>query len=189
VAAGTNKKESGKKGKGKNTGNNTLANNEEIHFTLATIVTDDKSNEFTFRLNLKNDPKDPKGTATFLELEARSKKPHNDHKWNLKVKTNPERYLVSGGCFKTDDNASVGNTVGKNKSENANKTNETCAFRIPKEISDLKFVDYELQIDKVLVLHQPQNITSPSSPSKAVIITSSASNKVSTTRKAIVTTK
>lgn len=161
-----------------------LANNEEIHFTLATIVTDDKSNEFTFRLNLKNDPKDPKGTSTFLELEARSKKPHNDHKWNLKVKTNPERYLVSGGCFKTDDSS-----IGKTKNTAKNVTNETCAFRIPKEISDLKFVDYELQIDKVLVLQQQQlqqqpslTSNSPSKNSAAVIITSSA-NKVNTTKK------
>jgi hypothetical protein len=146
AAAGTNKKDSTKKNKGKNAGDS-LANNEEIHFTLATIVTDDKSNEFTFRLNLKNDPKDPKGTTTFLELEARSKKPHNDHKWNLKVKTVPERYLVSGGCFKTDDNVSAGSS-GKTKNA-PNKTTDACAFRIPKEISDLKFVDYELQIDKV----------------------------------------
>ena len=36
-----------KKNKGKSTGD-ALANDEEIHFTLATIVTDDKSNEFTF---------------------------------------------------------------------------------------------------------------------------------------------
>ena len=179
AASGSNKK--GKKGK-----NNmeSLANNEEIHFTLATIVTDDKSNEFTFRLNLKNDPKDPKGTSTFLELEARSKKPHNDHKWNLKVKTNPERYLVSGGCFKTDDSS-----IGKTKNTAKNVTNETCAFRIPKEISDLKFVDYELQIDKVLVLQQQQlqqqpslTSNSPSKNSAAVIITSSA-NKVNTTKK------
>ena len=134
AVSGSSKKESGKKNKGKTTGETAIASSEEIHFTLATIVTDDKSNEFTFRLNLKNDPNDPKGTATFLELEARSKKPHNDHKWNLKVKTNPDRYLVSGGCFKTDDS---GNS-GKNKGA-SNKVNETCAFRIPKEISDLKF--------------------------------------------------
>ena len=185
AAAGSNKKDSGKKGKGK-TNTESLANSEEIHFTLATIVTDDKSNEFTFRLNLKNDPKDPKKSSTFLELEARSKKPHNDHKWNLKVKTNPERYLVSGGCFKTDDGVNVGNAI---KGKNAVKSvNETCAFRIPKEISDLKFVDYELQIDKVLVLQQAHPNLSPSSPSKAVIITSSA-NKVTSPKKPVVAAK
>ena len=182
AVSGSSKKESGKKNKGKTTGETAIASSEEIHFTLATIVTDDKSNEFTFRLNLKNDPNDPKGTATFLELEARSKKPHNDHKWNLKVKTNPDRYLVSGGCFKTDDS---GNS-GKNKGA-SNKVNETCAFRIPKEISDLKFVDYELQIDKVLVLQQTQSSLSSSSPSKAVIITTSS--KVNTKKAAAVAAK
>ena len=186
AASGSNKKDSGKKGKGK-ANLDSLANSEEIHFTLATIVTDDKSNEFTFRLNLKNDPKDPKGNSTFLELEARSKKPHNDHKWNLKVKTNPERYLVSGGCFKTDDGVSLGN-AGKSKNAAKNAVNETCAFRIPKEISDLKFVDYELQIDKVLVLQQAQPNLSSTSPSKAVIITSSA-NKVTSAKKPVVAAK
>ena len=182
AAATGSKKDCGKKGKGK-TNIESLANSEEIHFTLATIVTDDKSNEFTFRLNLKNDSKDPKGNTTFLELEARSKKPHNDHKWNLKVKTNPERYLVSGGCFKTDNGN--GNAKGKNA---AKSVNDTCAFRIPKEISDLKFVDYELQIDKVLVLQQAQPNLSSSSPSKAVIITSSA-NKVTSPKKPVVAAK
>ena len=188
AVSGSNKKESGKKSKGKGAGDASIASNEEIHFTLATIVTDDKSNEFTFRLNLKNDPKDPKGTTTFLELEARSKKPHNDHKWNLKVKTNPERYLVSGGCFKTDDAINLA-PGGKNKTvSNKDSSDATCAFRIPKEISDLKFVDYELQIDKVLVIQQTQPALSSNSPSKAVIITTSA-NKVSTSKKTTVAAK
>ena len=129
------KPEKNKKKKGKN-----AANDEGIHFTLAKIVTDDDSNEFTFRLNLKNEPNDP--SKSFLELEARSRKPHNDHKWNLKVKTNPPNILVSGGCFASDSKA--------NKSSGG-----ATAFRIPKQISDLKSpVDYDLQIDKVVVLPQ-----------------------------------
>ena len=96
------------------------------------VFTDDNSNEFTFRLNLKSEPGDP--SKSFLELEARSRRPHNEHKWNLKVKTSPPNHLVSGGGFASGaDKAKTGAT----------------AFRIPKLISDLKFVDYELQIDKV----------------------------------------
>merc|ERR1711997_805347 len=49
AASGSNKKDSGKKNKGKGAGDASISSNEEIHFTLATIVTDDKSNEFTFR--------------------------------------------------------------------------------------------------------------------------------------------
>ena len=81
---------------------------------------------------MKSEPGDP--SKSFLELEARSRRPHNEHKWNLKVKTSPPNHLVSGGGFASGaDKAKTGAT----------------AFRIPKLISDLKFVDYELQIDKV----------------------------------------
>lgn len=111
--------------------------NKDVHFILANIVTEDKSNEFSFRLHLKREPvktvtsnadkKDTNVAATesYLELEAKAKVP-TAQEWSLKVKTEPPVFLVSGGNFLSDFPAT----------------------RIPKEIADKPFVDYELHIDK-----------------------------------------
>lgn len=153
AAAKANNK-SGKGGAKGGGGKKGQTESDGIHFTLATIVTDDNSNEFTFRLNLKSEPND--SSKSFLELEARSRKPHNDHKWNLKVKTSPPNHLVSGGTFASgNDKAKVGAT----------------AFRIPKLVSDLKFVDYELQIDKVVALLPQQPLPVALAPSMKTGIT------------------
>ena len=114
--------------------------NKDVHFILANIVTEDKSNEFSFRLHLKREPvksvtssnankKDDTTAATatesYLELEAKAKVP-TAQEWSLKVKTEPPVFLVSGGNFLSDFPAT----------------------RIPKEIAEKPFVDYELHIDK-----------------------------------------
>ena len=109
--------------------------NKDVHFILANIVTEDKSNEFSFRLHLKREsPSSPgKGKkaqqqaaqTSYLELEAKAKVP-TAQEWSLKVKTEPPVFLVSGGNFLSD----------------------FPAVRIPKDIADKPFVDYELHIDK-----------------------------------------
>ena len=112
--------------------------NKDVHFILANIVTEDKSNEFSFRLHLKREPvksvtsnadkKDATAAAateSYLELEAKAKVP-TAQEWSLKVKTEPPVFLVSGGNFLSDFPAT----------------------RIPKDIADKPFVDYELHIDK-----------------------------------------
>jgi hypothetical protein len=104
--------------------------NKDVHFILANIVTEDKSNEFSFRLHLKREPvksgnKKDVITESYLELEAKAKVP-TAQEWSLKVKTDPPVFLVSGGNFLSDFPAT----------------------RIPKDIADTKFVDYELHIDK-----------------------------------------
>ena len=62
---------------------------------------------------------------SYLELEAKAKVP-TAQEWSLKVKTEPPVFLVSGGNFLSDFPAT----------------------RIPKEIADKPYVDYELHIDK-----------------------------------------
>merc|ERR1712223_426081 len=113
--------------------------NKDVHFILASIVTEDKSNEFSFRLHLKREPigggaasKAKKAAATagepqqsYLELEGKAKVP-TAQEWSLKVKTEPPVFLVSKGNFLAD----------------------FPAVRIPKEIAEKPFVDYELHIDK-----------------------------------------
>ena len=92
----------------------------------------------TFRLHLKREPvksvtsnadkKDATAataTESYLELEAKAKVP-TAQEWSLKVKTEPPVFLVSGGNFLSDFPAT----------------------RIPKDIADKPFVDYELHIDK-----------------------------------------
>ena len=58
-------------------------------------------------------------------FQAKAKVP-TAQEWSLKVKTDPPVFLVSGGNFLADFPAT----------------------RIPKDIADTKFVDYELHIDK-----------------------------------------
>ena len=50
--------------------------NKDVHFILANIVTEDKSNEFSFRLHLKREPvksgnKKDVITESYLELEVK----------------------------------------------------------------------------------------------------------------------
>lgn len=107
--------------------------NKDVHFILASIVTEDKSNEFSFRLHLKREPvpagkKGQKASAeqqSYLELVGKAKVP-TAQEWSLKVKTEPPVFLVSKGNFLADNRA----------------------VKIPKDISDKPFVDYELHIDK-----------------------------------------
>jgi hypothetical protein len=106
--------------------------NKDVHFILANIVTEDKSNEFSFRLHLKRETvgsgkgkKAQQQQQSYLELEAKAKVP-TAQEWSLKVKTEPPVFLVSGGNFLSD----------------------FPAVRIPKEIAEKPFVDYELHIDK-----------------------------------------
>jgi len=117
--------------------------NKDVHFILASIKTEDNSNEFSFRLHLKREPanaeagasdgdsKDKKSPADqqplveYLELEGKAKVP-TAQEWSLKVKTEPPVFLVSKGNFLSDYPPA----------------------RIPKEIADKPFVDYELHIDK-----------------------------------------
>lgn len=108
-------------------------NNKDVQFILASIVTEDKSNEFSFKLHLKREPVAPaKGKKqqqaeqeSYLELEGKAKVP-TAQEWSLKVKTEPPVFLVSKGNFLAD----------------------FAAVRIPKEIAEKPFVDYELHIDK-----------------------------------------
>merc|ERR1712223_857002 len=105
--------------------------NKDVHFILASIVTEDKSNEFSFRLHLKREPSKAKKASeivpqtSYLELEGKAKVP-TAQEWSLKVKTEPPVFLVSKGNFLAD----------------------FPAVRIPKEIAEKPFVDYELHIDK-----------------------------------------
>ncbi len=109
--------------------------NKDVHFILANIVTEDKSNEFSFRLHLKREAPATTGKGkkaaqassqqAYLELEAKAKVP-TAQEWSLKVKTEPPVFLVSGGNFLAD----------------------FPAVRIPKDVADKPFVDYELHIDK-----------------------------------------
>lgn len=164
--------------------------NKDVHFILASIVTEDKSNEFSFRLHLKREPtskkaketevkdneakeseakatdekaqdkakEDKEGSAgaktaateqvSFLELEGKAKVP-TAQEWSLKVKTEPPVFLVSKGNFLTD----------------------FPAVRIPKEIAEKPFVDYELHIDKCSPM-QVAKATVVTSPPAATIVTS-----------------
>ena len=112
--------------------------NKDVHFILASIKTEDNSNEFSFRLHLKREPVSSSGEQKgkkqsqqnidyieYLELEGKAKVP-TAQEWSLKVKTEPPVFLVSKGNFLSDYPGA----------------------RIPKEIADKPFVDYELHIDK-----------------------------------------
>lgn len=104
-------------------------NNKDVQFVLASIVTEDKSNEFSFKLHLKREPaakgKKQAEQESYLELEGKAKVP-TAQEWSLKVKTEPPVFLVSKGNFMPN----------------------FAAVRIPKEIAEKPFVDYELHIDK-----------------------------------------
>jgi len=112
--------------------------NKDVHFILASIVTEDKSNEFSFRLHLKREPSKAKKASeivpqtSYLELEGKAKVP-TAQEWSLKVKTEPPVFLVSKGNFLAD----------------------FPAVRIPKEIAEKPFVDYELHIDKCSPMQVP----------------------------------
>jgi hypothetical protein len=94
--------------------------NKDIRFALASIVTEDKSNEFSFHLSQQKE-KEEGDEPTFWQLGVRAKNV-SEHVWHLKVKVEPPIYLVNNGSFK-----------------------QTMAnFRIPKEVSDRAVVDYEL---------------------------------------------
>jgi hypothetical protein len=93
--------------------------NKDIRFALASIVTEDKSNEFSFHLSQQKEEDDD--TSCFWQLGVRAKNV-SDHVWHLKVKVEPPVFLVNNGTFR-----------------------QTMAnFRIPKEVSDRAVVDYEL---------------------------------------------
>lgn len=92
--------------------------NKDIRFALASIVTEDKSNEFSFHLSQQ---KEPVGSDSFWQLGVRAKNV-SEHVWHLKVKVDPPVFLVNNGTFKQ----------------------ATSNFRIPKDISDRAVVDYEL---------------------------------------------
>ena len=94
--------------------------NKDIRFALASIVTEDKSNEFSFHLSQQKEEGDESG-GCYWQLGVRAKNV-SEHVWHLKVKVDPPVFLVSNGTFK-----------------------QTMAnFRIPKEVSDKAVVDYEL---------------------------------------------
>lgn len=129
--------------------------NKDIQFILASIVTEDKSNEFSFRLHLKREAvpeakpsKGKKGQQqqqqpeqqSYLELEGKAKVP-TAQEWSLKVKTEPPVFLVSKGNFLAD----------------------FPSVRIPKEIAEKPFVDYELHIDKC----SPMQVATASSAAAA----------------------
>jgi hypothetical protein len=101
--------------------------NKDVNFILANIVTEDKSNEFSFRLHLKHENvgsgQGQKEIHSFMELEAKAKVP-TAQGWSLKIMTEPPVLLVSEGKFLSD----------------------FPAVKIPKEIVDRTFVDYELQV-------------------------------------------
>ena len=78
-------------------------------------------------------------------FQAKAKVP-TAQEWSLKVKTDPPVFLVSGGNFLADFPAT----------------------RIPKDIADTKFVDYELHIDKC----SPMQVATTASASAAAMGTS-----------------
>lgn len=91
--------------------------NKDIRFALASIVTEDKSNEFSFHLSQQKE----ENNESFWQLGVRAKNV-SEHVWHLKVKVEPPVFLVNNGSFK-----------------------QTMAnFRIPKDVSDKAVVDYEL---------------------------------------------
>lgn len=127
--------------------------NKDVHFILASIVTEDKSNEFSFRLHLKREPvskakkasgepQQPIQQQSYLELEGKAKVP-TAQEWSLKVKTEPPVFLVSKGTFLSD----------------------FPAVRIPKEIAEKPFVDYELHIDKCSPMQVASTTTAAATPS------------------------
>ena len=126
--------------------------NKDVHFILASIVTEDKSNEFSFRLHLKREPvskakkasgePQPIQQQSYLELEGKAKVP-TAQEWSLKVKTEPPVFLVSKGTFLSD----------------------FPAVRIPKEIAEKPFVDYELHIDKCSPMQVASPTTAAATPS------------------------
>ena len=127
--------------------------NKDVHFILASIVTEDKSNEFSFRLHLKREPvskakkasgelSQPIQQQSYLELEGKAKVP-TAQEWSLKVKTEPPVFLVSKGTFLSD----------------------FPAVRIPKEIAEKPFVDYELHIDKCSPMQVASTTTAAATPS------------------------
>ena len=127
--------------------------NKDVHFILASIVTEDKSNEFSFRLHLKREPvskakkasgepQQPIQQQSYLELEGKAKVP-TAQEWSLKVKTEPPVFLVSKGTFLSD----------------------FPAVRIPKEIAEKPFVDYELHIDKCSPMQVASTSTAAATPS------------------------
>ena len=126
--------------------------NKDVHFILASIVTEDKSNEFSFRLHLKREPvskakkasgePQPIQQQSYLELEGKAKVP-TAQEWSLKVKTEPPVFLVSKGTFLSD----------------------FPAVRIPKEIAEKPFVDYELHIDKCSPMQVASTTTAAATPS------------------------
>jgi hypothetical protein len=84
---------------------------------LASIITEDKSNEFSFHLSQQKEEEN----KDYWQLGVRAKNV-SEHVWHLKVKVEPPVFLVNNGSFK-----------------------QTMAnFRIPKDISDKAVVDYEL---------------------------------------------
>ena len=145
--------------------------NKDVHFILASIVTEDKSNEFSFRLHLKREPigggaasKAKKAAATagepqqsYLELEGKAKVP-TAQEWSLKVKTEPPVFLVSKGNFLAD----------------------FPAVRIPKEIAEKPFVDYELHIDKCSPMQVATTAGSGTTASTTAAAASSPTPKTTT---------
>merc|ERR1711997_183838 len=83
---------------------------------------------------------------SYLELEGKAKVP-TAQEWSLKVKTEPPVFLVSKGNFLAD----------------------FPAVRIPKEIAEKPFVDYELHIDKC----SPMQVASTTTASSATAASSS----------------
>ena len=134
--------------------------NKDVHFILASIKTEDNSNEFSFRLHLKREPAPSQGEQNkgskksqqqieqsyieYLELEGKAKVP-TAQEWSLKVKTEPPVFLVSKGNFLSDYPGA----------------------RIPKEIADKPFVDYELHIDKCSPMQVAANAGAAPAPTTA----------------------
>ncbi len=125
--------------------------NKDVHFILAKIVTEDKSNDFTFKLNLQRESLEKSGKGSkkqklesqesspesyFLELEGKATVP-TAQEWSLKVKTDPPVFLVQKGNFLSD----------------------FPAVRIPQDIAKKPFIDYELHIDKCSPMQVAANAT------------------------------
>ena len=157
--------------------------NKDVHFILASIKTEDNSNEFSFRLHLKREPApSSQGEQTaaaakggnkksqdqsaaqqsyieYLELEGKAKVP-TAQEWSLKVKTEPPVFLVSKGNFLSDYPGA----------------------RIPKEIADKPFVDYELHIDKCSPMQVAANATAAAPASNPTTTATTAPTPTPTRR-------
>ena len=106
---------------------NILDFNKVVRFFLANVVTEDKSNEFSFRIKreLVNSGENNAIPEYHFELEAKAKVP-TTQVWGLKLDPGAPISQESVGQFRSD----------------------IPGTRINKQIADKPYVDYALHIDK-----------------------------------------